>query len=627
MLLDAQESFFSHYTTAITADQLQPETHFPFKNHPQFQMLSDVLCRKHKHHILLTTDFDTCTSSIFLEALLHHCQHNKNTVHLKNSHMLLFNLDNALISEIKQLAIEKEFEQLRETLSATKQTLIIVITKPDIFSKEIKKSDERFLRRQLDALLAHPYCRLIVLTTMKEQAHYNHLADTFTSIEMPELNEIESLGVLKRQCSELESYHQVLIPTELLSTALHLSKRYLHATHPLEKTLLLIDSSAARLCNENANTEQMQPVLTTNTLLTVLSDWTHIPISQLQPTSFIQQNFTEHMQQYLFGQDTAINLLGDTLAQTNSHIQLTSGPLANFLFLGPEHSGKKTAATAISMHLFQSNMVYVVATDQACDTLTGLKAKREHDARIHSIGDLIQQTPYAIIQFEHAEKLPIHLLDALLEITSTGHYQDANGNQYDFRQAILILNAAIDKTSLDEFVETYTTDEDIYTMDLMQLVMSEQTQKPRAQSPTHTTQAIIEKLTPDIADRFPTALIAHLEIIPFLPLSKSAIEKMIRHKLKTLGDELSSRHQVELGYAPEVIRYLTAEMLAKSEWGQDHLNPDIALKQLYFCIDQALLLLADKKNPSNQLFLQLNETGNALRSDWLTITANMFASS
>ena len=155
--------------------------------------------------------------------------------------------------------------------------------------------------------------------------------------------------------------------------------------------------------------------------------------------------------------------------------------------------------------------------------------------------------------------------------------------------------------------------------------MSDQTQTSRAQTPTHTTQAIIEKLTPDIADRFPTALIAHLEIIPFLPLSKYKKKKMIRHKLKILGAELESRHHVELGYAPEVIRYLTAEMLAKSEWGQDHFNPDIALKQLYFCIDQALLLLADKKNPSNQLFLQLNETGNALRSDWLTITANMFA--
>ena len=126
---------------------------------------------------------------------------------------------------------------------------------------------------------------------------------------------------------------------------------------------------------------------------------------------------------------------------------------------------------------------------------------------------------------------------------------------------------------------------------------------------------------PDITETFSLPLCQHLHVVPFLPLSKTAIEKIIRIKLKTLGKQLNERHGIELGYAPEVIRYLTNDVLTKREPTNQTINPDKALKQLYFCVEQAILNQVDNHNRSNQLFLQLNETGHLLRCDWLPLTA------
>ena len=140
----------------------------------------------------------------------------------------------------------------------------------------------------------------------------------------------------------------------------------------------------------------------------------------------------------------------------------------------------------------------------------------------------------------------------------------------------------------------------------MQLVMIDP--KPNEQQPL-SPHDLAQEIIPDITSRLPAALCQHLCIVPFLALTQSAIEKIIRLKLRELDKELNTRYGLELGYAPEVIRFLT----------KNSLTVDIkkALQPLYFSVEQALL--SQTSNRVNQLFLQLNETGQFLRCDCLTL--------
>ncbi len=79
---------------------------------------------------------------------------------------------------------------------------------------------------------------------------------------------------------------------------------------------------------------------------------------------------------------------------------------------------------------------------------------------------------------------------------------------------------------------------------------------------------------------------------------------------------LDSCYGVELAYAPEVVRYLANEIRKREESDNKPVDKDKALKQLYFVVEQAILNQSDNRNRTNQLFLQLNETGQMLCCDW-----------
>jgi len=612
-------NFFEQHAQFISVDKSKKSTALPFQHHPQFSVLIDILSRKHCHHVQLKADFSPALYSAFLEALAHYLDQERVPSYLRHAELMTLNLENILFAEIKQLAIEKDFDALCETLNDSQHCRLIVLTRLELFSKDSKKIDDRFLRRQLENLMAHPKCRLLLLTTTYDD-NAIHLNNEFAQLQLAGPTETDILAILRQHGLELGAFHRVLIPDELLMQAWLLTERYLSTTQTLEKALLVLDSSAARASalelSDMAN--RMKPVLTTATLLEVLSDWTQIPVSHLQINSFKHHDFVSGLEQNIFGQETALTILGHELLQAQTQLQQKQGPFSSFLFVGAEHTGKKTTAFALAEQLFkQLNAFYVVPSTLGRTTLAELKLQRYMDKQFFPLMQVIQQMPYAVIMFENIETLSRSLLDALQEILSTGYYHDIDGSVYNFRQTIVILSSTVGADQLTVFAEEFTPHEDLYTMDLMQLVMSDQKIEPQPLLP-YSPQEVIEKITPAIVAAFSLPFCQHLHVVPFLPLNKMAVEKIIRRKLRTLGKQLDQRYGIELGYAPEVTRFLTQAVLAADK-NHPAINPEKALKQLYFCVEQALLNQADNV-PSNQLFLQLNETGHLLRCDWLATT-------
>jgi DNA polymerase III delta prime subunit len=621
-LNETKDTFFTHYGKYVSPPS-KKMTSIPFKNHPQFQILADILSRQNHHHAIICADFSANVYISFLQALLEHLNQDSIPHPLRKTKLMCLNLENALFTEIKQLSIEKDFEALRNLLTHSDKYLLVTLPCQDLFSKESKKADERFLRRQIETLIAHPRCRFLLTTDSTNAAQYRYLADQFSFLHITELTDTDVIAILKQQRIEFEFFHKVEIPEELLSQTYLLAERFLSTTHTLEKTLLLLDSSAARISAGKlmGATSQTNPVLPLSTVLDVLSDWTNIPSSHLLINQFKYNVFVQDIQQYIFGQDMAITIIGHELLQAQTHLQQKQGPFSSFLFAGPTHAGKKTTAFALTEQLFkQSDALYFAHPTLTNPTLADTKLQRGLDKQFFSITDVVRQTPYAIIMFENVEKYSLTMLNGIQEILSTGYLHDIDGNQHNFRQTIIILSTTIGAQSLTELAETLTPNEDNYTMDLMQLVINEQKQETRHLS-QYSAQEIIEKIMPDIIDTFSLSLCQHLHLVPFVPLNKMAIEKIIRLKLKILGKQLNARYGIELGYAPEVIRYLTNEVLIKWDSSHQSINPSKALKQLYFCVEQAILNQADDTKYSNQLFLQLNDMGHLLRCDWLPLTA------
>lgn len=585
----------------------------PFKDHPQFTVLTDILSRQHRHHAILKPNFPANMYSAFLEALLLFFNNENIPSLLVNAELFYLNLNTA---SLMHPAIDTHLQQLNQHIAQANNTVLIALN-ADNHSLEAN----HLMLNQVALWSAQPNVRLLVLNPHTELFAYQN---DFACLELDAPTETDILALLKQQRSELEAYHHIVIPEELLIQAYALAGRYLSTHNTLEKTLILLDSSAARTsAAEPINpANQFKPVLTLTTLLQVLSSWTRIPITHLQLNKFKLPEFTQNMLQHIFGQDAAIHLLAQTLQRSQANLQQHPGPFCSFLFTGPAHTGKKTTALALTQQLFnQVNPLYFLhPLALNANSVNDIRLQRYTDKRFFNLTEVIQQTPYAVLFFENIEQASPYLLDRFFEIVTTGYLHDDNGAQHDFHQAILLFSTTLGSECLADLAQEIHSDHEQQEINLMQLVLNEA--KPAAFHPTHefSPQELTNEILPIINEVLPSAFCQYLHIVPFLPLNKMAIEKIVRLKIKMLSKMLDIKYGVELSYAPEVIRYLVNDVV-KKQGKQGHLlDLDKSLKQLYFVVEQSIMSQADNKTRPHQLFLQLNETGQILKCEWSMMT-------
>lgn len=616
-------TFFAQQGRYFSSRTAKNNASIPFKDHPQIIILIDILSRKNNHHVILHNNFQQRLHYFFIEAFLHHLTYENIPSHFFDGKLIYLDVENLFFTNAQQLAIAKDFETLYSFLKNSEKYLLIALSRLDPLLKD-NEQNNAFLSRQFELLLNHPKCRFLVFSN-ENNTSSSCLEKYFNYLSLGPATEMDIAAILKHQRIELENYHHVLIPEEILLQAYTLSERYLSTHHTLAKTLELLDSSAARaaMIEKGEYAGQTKPIVTINILTSVLSSWTQIPASYLLPNKFKLGEFTQGLQQRIFGQDAAISILARALQQAQARLQHTHGPFCSLLFAGPDHTGKKTTAIAIAEQLFkQLNVLYFAqSVAGTLNTLLDLKLKRCTDKQYFKLTDVISTAPYSIIVFEHIEQASSIILEELYRIAHTGFLYDEGGNQYDFHQSIIILNA---RTATEHLIDLspVVTDEQ-GDVDLMQLVMNEQKYSAAA-TYQHSPQDLADITAREIKKSLPQALCEQFHIVPFLPLNKSAIEKIIHQKIKMLAKLLDSRYGIELSYALEVIRYLTNEVLLQKH-ENNAIDTEKGLKQLYFVVEQAILNLADNKQRPLQLFLQLNETGQSLRCDWSFAPARQHA--
>ncbi|VVC76824.1 ATP-dependent Clp protease ATP-binding subunit ClpE [Aquicella siphonis] len=615
-----KDLIFSQYGYNISYNKIKKNTPIPFREHDKFHLIVDILSRKASHHAILSADFPAHLHVYFLTALGLHLNQDIIPHTLRGADLIYLDVKNLLLMKNNSKAVEQDFQSFSQTLDTCEKCTLLVLSDLRLLQTNQQGSELKLLPA-LDILLAHPKCRVMAFLDSQNEHISADVDPSFDYVRVEGPSAADITAILKMERAELENYHHVVIPEELPGYAYSLAERYLSTTHTLEKTLLLLDSSAARaaITERPDSNPPLKPVMTMLTLTQVLSGWTRIPAGHLQLHKFKYSDFIQGMQQNVFGQDAAIALLGHELQQSLARLQQHSGPFCSLLFAGSEHSGKHTAAVALANQLFrQPNVLYIA---QPCasglSSIMELKLQKYTDKTSLKLKDLVRQTPYAIVLYENIDAASPVTLDGLQEILGTGRFQDTNGQTYNFSQTIIILTTVLGTNLLNEIAKTFAPEPESNDMDLLQLVMREQKHETLT-SHHYSPQEIADTVRCSIASYLPASLCQYLHVIPFLPLSDASIEQIMRLKLKELGKTLDIRYGVELGYAPEITRYLVNELQKKVSADNQPADIDAVLKQLYFAVEQAVLSQADNKNRPNQLFLQLNETGEIMRCDWLS---------
>lgn len=538
---------------------------YPFKNHQHFTLMTDILSRKYQHHIYLQIDLSPCALRYFLEAFLAHLKQDSLPKSIREMQCYYLSATNVDINAIAKI--------LREN---NNNILFIV-------------DDINFIDKPgpLLALLNVANCRAIVINKNNHTSTF--LENIFTSIRiMPETDE-EAISILKQEKTHLETFHEVLISDEVIENSFALARLYLSEQQALERTLLLLDSAAARCeCNDNS---QITPVLTMITIHKVLATWIDIGIEHFQSDASMQINY---LKENFFGQDVALDLISKVLNQHHHK---------KFLFVGSKHSGKKVLTAQIATAIYhQTNMIFRFAESSALGlAYSKFKTLDKREIMLH---DILLKTPYAILLIDDADKWHEKELQQLIKFGEVS-YQD---KLLKTSNCIIVLTTTIGSEQLKN-INNKVSSQSNEEMDLFKLVLNKEEDVSTNQQEL-SGEDLIWEILPDLKAGFTDTILEDLHIIPFIPLSIEAAGSLVEHSFSEYAYTLKAKFDVELSCAQEVIGFISKGILRSEN------NIKKVMLSVYRLIEQTI-----KNAPHNSgiLHLQLNETGQMLTTQWIRV--------
>jgi len=274
----------------------------------------------------------------------------------------------------------------------------------------------------------------------------------FRTIDIEEPSEADSLAILSGQRARLEAHHGVTIRPEALEAAVRLAVRYLPDRRLPDKALDLLDEACARVIIRTVADDDTpaSSEVTVETIADVLSNWTGIPVSELNSDEKQRLAGLERaLLARVVGQDEAVNAVASTIKMARAGLSDPNRPIGVFLFLGPSGVGKTELARALASFLFGSD-----------DAMLRLDMSEFHDAHTVSrligappgykdaqrggqLTDGLRRRPYSVVLLDEVEKAAPEVFDIFLQVFDEGRLSDARGGVVDCRHAVFIMTSNI----------------------------------------------------------------------------------------------------------------------------------------------------------------------------------------
>lgn len=382
----------------------------------ELERLMHILGRKEKRNALLVGDPGVGKTAL-VTALAHKITRGEAGSLLHGKH--IHTLDLALL--VAGTSFRGEFEtRLKELLKEVKQKGTIILFIDEIHTLVGTGNTQGGLDAAniLKPSLARGEIQCIGATTFGEYKRHIEkdaaLERRFQTIQLNEPTPEEAFTMLRTAKESYEKHHGVIIPDNVLESAVSLSVRYIHDRFLPDKAFDLIDEAGAlarrfadqhhdhvlpvlhlmeakytklgqekkvlieREAYEEAgriekrlkklaqdietNQRQLEPTpdapdrphLTTTHLLTVLAHWIHVPLERLSSEA-PEQRFADidrSLTTYCIGQSAAQETVLHTLKRSLLHLNDPKRPLGSFLFLGPTGVGKTHFAKMLAEHFF-----------------------------------------------------------------------------------------------------------------------------------------------------------------------------------------------------------------------------------------------------------------------------------
>lgn len=358
----------------------------------------------------------------------------------------------------------------------------------------------------LKPALARGQIRLIGATTMDEYRKSiekdKALARRFQVVQVDEPSPAVTLRILKGVKAHYEKHHGVIIPDNILETAIVMAGRYINDRFMPDKVIDVIDEAAAiakvsadkkgggkykklkieiksledkqeaaadaedferaAMCKtrikqlekevealEKAGAKNLEnPKLKEEDLANAISLKTGIPVSKVHGSEKdLLINLEERLNKEVIGQEEAVKDVAKAIRRGRSGISDPRRPIGSFLFMGPTGVGKTELARVIAREVFGGDNALIkidmseFGEKHNVSRLVGAPAGYVGYDDGGKLTEAVRRHPYSVVLFDEIEKAHPDVFNMLLQILEDGVLTDGQGNKVKFNNTVVILTS------------------------------------------------------------------------------------------------------------------------------------------------------------------------------------------
>ncbi|MBW0098423.1 ATP-dependent Clp protease ATP-binding subunit [Pseudonocardia sp. KRD-184] len=313
----------------------------------------------------------------------------------------------------------------------------------------------------LKPALARGELQLIGATTAED--HRRHIARDaalerrFEPVHVAEPTPAQTLEILRGLRARYERHHGVTITDGALEAAVRLSARYVPDRFQPDKSIDLVDRSAARLSLRGLTDGDGGTAreLTADAIADAVARSTGIPSARLRDGEAAELlDLDERLARRVVGQAEAVAAVADAVRRSRAGLASPERPVGSFLFLGPTGVGKTELARALAEALFgtEERMVRLDMSEYGDRSgLTRLLGAPPGHIGYDDAGQLteaLRRHPYTVLLFDEVEKAHPDVLAVLLQLLDAGRLTDSHGRVADASHAVVVLTSNLGAATL-----------------------------------------------------------------------------------------------------------------------------------------------------------------------------------
>lgn len=448
MSKDQADEILSEYCENLTGKAQKNQLEPLIGRGTELEEMITVLARRFKANVLMVGDPGVGKTAI-IDGLAQEIIANRVPEFLKGHEVWSLEVGSLLAGSKYRGEFEEKFKQVIAALEAKKNCILFIDEAHTMRGAGAGNNSSLDFANMLKPAITKGALKVVASTTWEEfyesfekdralMRRFYRLA-----IDEPDANTTEQ--ILIGLSPRLEQFHNVLIETEAITSAVELANRYIHDKKNPDKSIDLIDAACAR---ERVK-DQGNVTVTKAMIEEQLTRVTGVPTDKLQNERSTKiMELEGNVKQKLYGQDSAVDSVLERVYINFAGIANDKKPMASFLFLGPTGTGKTELARLLADNLDMKLLKYDMSEYQERHSVSSLIGAPPgyvgfEDGNVGGgklISDLTKN-PFSVVLFDEIEKAHPDVTNILLQMLDEGVITSSNGKKANCKNTIIIMTS------------------------------------------------------------------------------------------------------------------------------------------------------------------------------------------